>query len=310
MGSGTLHIAVGVLKNSDGEVLIARRQAGKPGAGQWEFPGGKRHPGETVQAALQRELEEELGITDCVSTPLIRIRHAYPDRTVLLDTWTVDAWRGTARGAEGQAIQWVQPATLPDAGLLAADAPIASAIRLPATYAVSPPNASGAALGAWLQAPTAPMLRVRLPATSDADYWAQWPDLQAAARGSATELIADRLPDSARQEGLSVHLSAAHAAKLQERPMGLRWFGCSCHSGAALRHAERVGADFAVLGHVQRTPSHADRPALGWAKWGRLVDVAQLPVYAIGGLGSGDVRMARQCGGQGVAAIRGFFDGA
>lgn len=302
-----LHIAVGVLTNAAGEVLIAQRQAGKPGAGEWEFPGGKRHPGESVAEALSRELREELGIEVGASSPLIRIRHAYPDRDVLLDTWQVDSHVGQPRGAEGQAIAWVRPDDLPDAGLLQADAPIANAIRLPPAYAICPPQATPAELHTWLDSPRAPMLRLRLPTLADAAYWPLWKDLQAVSRGRGVMLIADRLPPSPIAGGASVHLSAADASKLQRRLDGLAWFACSCHTAEELRHAAKIGADFAVLGQVQATPSHDDHPPLGWSRWQSLVDAAQLPVYGIGGLRNSDIPRARAQGGQGVAAIRAFW---
>lgn len=303
----SLHIAVGVLTNSAGEVLIAQRQAGQAGAGEWEFPGGKRHPGESVRQALARELDEELGVTVRQCTPLIRIRHTYPDRSVLLDTWWVDDYACVPRGVEGQATAWVQTEALPHAGLLAADAPIANAIRLPAKYAICPPDATDTALLAWLAAPKARLLRVRRPAVADAAYWQAWPALADAARASDTVLLADRLPSAGQGGDLSVHISAARAAELQRRPSGLTWFGVSCHTPSALRHAAAIGADFAVLGQVKTTPSHPGRKPLGWAHWQRWADAAQLPVYAIGGLREDDVAVARTHGGQGVAAIRDFW---
>ena len=301
-----LHIAVGVLTKANGDVLIAQRQSGKPGAGEWEFPGGKRHPGESIQTALARELREELGIVIQTCERLIRIRHAYPDRTVLLDTWRVDAWHGEARGAEGQPIAWVSPGALPTAGLLAADAPIANAIHMPARYAISPAEATTDELLAWLAQPRVPMLRVRLPSCTDTDYWQAWPVLSAAARAAGVTLVADRLPGTIIGP-VSVHLAAADTAKLQQRPAGLDWFGVSCHTPQALRRAADIGADFAVLGHVQATPSHAGQAPLGWPRWGRWADAAQLPVYAIGGVGGDDVTIARNNGGQGVAGIRAYW---
>ena len=116
----SLHIAVGVLRRGR-QVLISQRREGKPGAGQWEFPGGKCEPGESIQAALRRELVEELGIHLKHCQRLIRLRHRYPDREVLLDTWLVDAWSADPTGLEGQAVRWVDVCELSAAGLLEAD---------------------------------------------------------------------------------------------------------------------------------------------------------------------------------------------
>jgi 8-oxo-dGTP diphosphatase len=115
-----------------GRVLIAQRPAGKHMAGGWEFPGGKLKPGEERLAGLARELREELGISITgTPRPLIRVRHAYPSREVLLDIWVVKSYSGDARGLDGQALRWCTPDELEEAELLPADRPIVRALRLP-----------------------------------------------------------------------------------------------------------------------------------------------------------------------------------
>jgi mutator protein MutT len=117
--------------DADGRVLIAQRPPGKHLAGGWEFPGGKLEPGETREAGLARELHEELGITIATPRPLIRVRHAYPTREVLLDMWVVTRYQGKPRGLDGQALRWCAQDDLPAAELLPADKPIVAALRLP-----------------------------------------------------------------------------------------------------------------------------------------------------------------------------------
>jgi mutator protein MutT len=112
-------------------VLIAQRPAGKHLAGGWEFPGGKLEPGEERLAGLARELREELGITIGTPRPLIRVRHAYPSREVLLDIWVVARYRGEPQGLDGQALRWCTQDELATADLLPADKPIVGALRLP-----------------------------------------------------------------------------------------------------------------------------------------------------------------------------------
>ncbi|HXH02898.1 MAG TPA: NUDIX domain-containing protein, partial [Candidatus Competibacteraceae bacterium] len=84
-----IHVAAGALVNGRGEVLITRRHDHQHQGGLWEFPGGKVEPGEGTEQALARELHEELGVEMVAARPLIRIRHAYPDKAVLLDVWRV-----------------------------------------------------------------------------------------------------------------------------------------------------------------------------------------------------------------------------
>ena len=114
-----------------GRVLIAQRPAGKHLAGGWEFPGGKLEPVEERLAGLARELREELGIEIATPRPLIRVRHAYPTREVLLDIWVVRRYSGEPRGLDGQALRWCTQDELSTADLLPADKPIVAALRLP-----------------------------------------------------------------------------------------------------------------------------------------------------------------------------------
>ena len=109
-----LHVVVGVLTDASGRVLIQRRATQAHQGGLWEFPGGKREPGESVLDALQRELQEELciAIDTASAQPLIQIQHDYGDRQVLLDTWHVVDWSGEPIGAEGQPIAWWLPGQL------------------------------------------------------------------------------------------------------------------------------------------------------------------------------------------------------
>ena len=103
--TGTVHVAVGIVADSAGAILIARRPDHAHQGGLWEFPGGKVEAAESVATALQRELHEELGIAVQAAEPWLQIRHAYPDKTVLLDVWRVTAWRGEPHGREGQPLR-------------------------------------------------------------------------------------------------------------------------------------------------------------------------------------------------------------
>jgi 8-oxo-dGTP diphosphatase len=127
-----IHVVAGVVIDADGRVLIAQRPAGTHMAGGWEFPGGKLEPGEERLLGLARELREELGITLVGQPrPLIRVRHAYPSREVLLDMWVVKRYNGKVRGLDGQALRWCSQEELERTELLPADRPIVRALRLP-----------------------------------------------------------------------------------------------------------------------------------------------------------------------------------
>ena len=112
-------------------VLVAQRPPGTHLAGGWEFPGGKLEPGEERSAGLARELHEELGITIGTPRPLIRVRHAYPSREILLDVWVVRHYHGEPQGLDGQPLRWCTLKELTTVDLLPADGPIVRALWLP-----------------------------------------------------------------------------------------------------------------------------------------------------------------------------------
>jgi len=126
-----IHVVAGVVIDVADRVLIAQRPEGKHMAGGWEFPGGKLEPGEERLAGLTRELQEEIGITIGPPRPLIRVRHAYASREVLLDVWVVRGYSGEPRGLDGQALRWCTQDELAETELLPADKPIVAALRLP-----------------------------------------------------------------------------------------------------------------------------------------------------------------------------------
>lgn len=123
-----VQVAVGIVINAAGAVLITRRPDHAHQGGLWEFPGGKVENGETVMLALRRELHEELGITVQTAEPWLQIRHAYPDQTVLLAVWRVTAYTGEPHGREGQPLVWALPAQIGDFTFSAADQPIIAAL--------------------------------------------------------------------------------------------------------------------------------------------------------------------------------------
>jgi 8-oxo-dGTP diphosphatase len=126
-----VHVVAGVLRNAADRILLAQRLPGKHLAGGWEFPGGKVEPGETRFDTLKRELHEELGVEVQGARPLLCVRHAYPERVILLDVWIVTQYLGEPLGQEGQPLRWCAREDLPHAELLPADKPIVTALRLP-----------------------------------------------------------------------------------------------------------------------------------------------------------------------------------
>ena len=119
------------LIDADGRVLLAQRPEGKSVAGLWEFPGGKVDPGETPEAALIRELREELGIETKASclAPLTFASHSYEDFHLLMPLFACRRWDGIATGREGQTLAWVRPERLRDYPMPPADIPLIPILR-------------------------------------------------------------------------------------------------------------------------------------------------------------------------------------
>ncbi len=304
-----LHVAVGVIYNLRGEILIARRHDHLHQGGLWEFPGGKVEPGETVEEALRRELREELAIEVGEASPLIGIRHDYPDLSVFLDVWKVDAFRGVPEGLQGQPIRWVNPDELPHFAFPAANQPIVAAARLPEFCPIVDGDSGRAeAVLERLCAQGFRLAQLRAKRLSDQSYR----DLARRAvdycRPRGLDLLLNAEPPWVIETGAAgVHLPSRRLMALQERPLPEEfWVAASCHGPEEIRRAEGIGVDFIVLSPVLATPSHPDAEPLGWPRFGALAQAANLPVFALGGMSPAHLAQARRFGAQGVAGIRGF----
>lgn len=308
-----IHVAAAVIRSPEGQVLIARRPADKHQGGLWEFPGGKVEPGEAVREALGRELREELGIQVTEACPLIRIRHDYPDKSVLLDVWEVTAFEGTAHGAEGQPLAWVAPDALPGYAFPAANRPIVSAARLPDRYWITPDDADPARLLEGLARALdggARLVQLRAPRLGEGDYRAVATQALARCAGRAEVLLKGPLAWAGDFPAAGWHLTAQQLRALTpgSRPLPAgRWLAASCHDAAELALARACDVDFVTLSPIRATLSHPGSPALGWSAAEALLETFDRPAFLLGGLTAGDLAEARARGGQGIAAIRGLW---
>jgi len=310
-----IHVAAAAVFDSQGRVLIARRHEHVHQGGLWEFPGGKVEVGESVAAALARELHEEVGIEVRHARPLIRVRHDYGDKAVLLDVWRVSEFDGEAHGREGQPLDWVAPDELPAYDFPAANRPIVAAVRLPEHYLITPEP--GADIEAFLQALRASLRRgitlaqLRAKSLSRADYLSLAQRALPIARDHGTRLLLNADPELVMEAGADgVQLSSAQLRTLTKRPLSSDfWVGASCHSAEDLALAAALEVDFAVLSPVAATASHPEASPLGWARFQSLTDHAPFPVYALGGMTAADTETSFRYGAQGVAAIRGLWAG-
>lgn len=306
-----IDVAVAIFMRPDGRVLLAERPAGKVYADYWEFPGGKVEPGESVHAALVREVDEELGVRIERAFPWITQVFTYPHATVRLHFFRVTAWLGEPRAVEHKGLSWERPEAIRVAPLLPANGPVMKGLLLPDEYAVT----QAAEMGVEkflkrLQGRLAGGLRLIQIREKEWDRTAVASFARrviALARPYGAKVLINADAVRVRETGADgVHLTAAQLMTATSRP-DFQFVGASCHTAGELRAAEKLGVDFAVLGPVLATQTHPGAVPLGWDGFEALVRGALIPVYALGGLTPGMLDAARLRGAHGIAMLRGSW---
>ena len=304
-----IQVAVGVIKNSDGEVLISLRDKALQQGGLWEFPGGKLEAGETAREALCRELKEELSIVVNSAYPLITIKHQYPETMVQLNVFLVESFFGNVVNNLGQPTQWVEISELDKYRFLAANQSIICATKLPPYYAILDDTNDGELLSNFqkILSKGVKLIHARLKKSPEALLKVFIDQIYPICQQNRILLLINS--DRASEVVVDgIHLTSRHLLTLQKRPESCRWLAASCHNLQELQQAERVGVDYVVLAPVFATQTHPHATTLGWQQFASLVEQVNLPVYALGGLSIKDLDQARFSGAQGIAAIRTFLD--
>ena len=303
-----VHVAVGILTD-DKKIFITRRSLDSHQGGKWEFPGGKLEPGEQVLAALKRELREEIGIDVRHATPFMRVAHAYPDKNVLLDVWRVSDYRGSPQGREGQETRWVRVRDLMQFEFPEADRPILRRLWLPPLYLITDAQRFGATeflvkLECALAA-GARLVQLREPQFSQAAYQAYAREVANLCHRYGAKLLLNAEPDWVADCGADgVHLNSRRLMACDRRPLTSDyWVAASCHDVAELKQAAHLNLDFAVLSPVAKTASHPEAVPLGWEKFQTLCAGVSIPVFALGGMRSKDLDLARAASAQGLAMV-------
>ncbi|HEX9398014.1 MAG TPA: Nudix family hydrolase [Burkholderiales bacterium] len=292
-----VEVAAAVIQRPDGAFLLAQRPAGKVYAGYWEFPGGKVEVNEAAEAALARELHEELGIDVEHAYPWITRVFTYSHATVRLQFFKVFNWKSNPHPQEGQAIAWQRLEDPMVSPMLPANAPVLASLALPVEYAVTDSARFGLdAIRRRLEAGLK-LLQVREPGLDEAQRQSFTASVIALAHRHGCKVLTKKV--FAGADGL--HLNAKDLMSIEKRPEAAL-VGASCHSREELGRAMQLGLDFAVLGPVKDKA-----PALGWQGFADLARGASIPVYAIGGLTRADLEPAWSAGAHGVAMIRGAW---
>ena len=306
-----LKVAVAVIKDKTGQILISKRADDVHQAGLWEFPGGKIEAGENTLQALSRELAEELSIKVLSAKPLLQIQHQYEDLAVFLDVYTVNDFKGTARGMEGQPISWVDKTELVSFSFPVANKRIVDTLLLPPYYPIVDEclgdEAEMLSQLEHLISRGYKMIQLRAKSLSDEQFkvFAKRA-LSLCEKDGVTLFINAGLQCAIELNAKAVHLSGK---ELINSPLTLpeeMKIAVSCHTQEELYKAATLGALFAVLSPVCKSKTHPEVVPLGWSHFAELVFNSPLPVYALGGLEIEDLAIALSNGAQGVAGIRGF----
>ncbi|PHS71800.1 MAG: DNA mismatch repair protein MutT [Cycloclasticus sp.] len=310
-----LKIAVGVIKNQSGEVLISQRAEDVHQGGLWEFPGGKLESGESTFQALKRELFEELSIEVLSAKPFLVVQHQYDDVSVNLDVYSVDEFQGAVRGMEQQVTKWVTVSELAHYAFPAANQVIIDRLNLPHYYPIIDEclgddetllNHLDSLISRGFG-----MIQLRAKSKSDDEFKALAFEALNKCKLKNVRLFLNTNLDVAKTlNAKAVHLNGAEFKKIKHRSTSGISFAVSCHTQMDLKNAYKSGALFAVLSPVKKTNTHVDVKPLGWKAFADMVGQVSLPVFALGGIGPENLDKAVMCGGYGISGIRLFVNNA
>jgi 8-oxo-dGTP diphosphatase len=305
-----LEVAVAVVRNAQGHVLLAERTPRQISAGFWELPGGKIDAGETPLAAARRELLEEVGVHAEALSASSTYEHRFPTRRLRLHFFEVTRWRGEARGREGQRVAWAD-ARHPPQPLLPSNVRMLARLSLaPLLVRVELEHGRDA----WAECAAAV---AHLPAIADVVFAA--PSLPAGQRAQLGRRLAAALKSrdarlflsggvaDARHAGLpDICSDGAELGRLSARPSARAWIVEAADS-QALAQARALGSDAVI---IPAAPGSAGR-APDWQFVRRTIEAARLPCYIAGALDSADLAAARAVGAIGIVvaadAYRGRF---
>ncbi|HSH85136.1 MAG TPA: thiamine phosphate synthase [Guyparkeria sp.] len=319
-------IVLGLLREPGDRVWVEVRSDGKHLAGMRAFPGGRRLPGETLRAALGRELAEEIGISVRRARRLITLDWDYPDRRLRLIGFEVTDWAGQPRPLEGQRLAAEPLGKNERAEWLAAMPPanrgLVNALVLPRCLAITPPVGRGG-VTAWqagvesgLASFQAPMLVNLRPGPGIDRSAVAWHRLARAVLAAGHWPVVNPpggagLPEG-MEAGVGVHLNherleSVSVNSVREWQARGQLVTAAVHDAMSLERAAELAVDLVTVSPVRATATHPGSKGIGWAGFETLATAAAMPVYALGGVGPDDLPRIWRRGGFGVAAISAFW---
>lgn len=319
-------IVLGMLREPDDRVWAEIRPENKHLAGALAFPGGKRGAGESLREALCRELTEEVGVDVLRARRLIELTWDYPDRRLRLVGFEVTRWAGTPTSREGQRLvchsldgshreDWLAAMPPANRGLV-------NAMVLPRCMAITPPR-SGQSAEAWfgrieagLAQLAAPMLINLRPADDtplSAAHWRALADrLRAAGHWPLVNPAGTQGFPAGLDAGIGLHLNHARLGEASAQTVAV-WqqqghlVSAAVHDRQSMDRANWLGVDLVMISPLRPTATHPGVVGMGWEAFAGLVEMARMPVYALGGVSPDDLGRVWRRGGHGVASISAFW---
>ena len=310
-----VHVAVAlIIKNQ--QVLISLRPSHVHQGGLWEFPGGKLEKGETAEQALSREIKEELAIDIVSAKPFMSIQHDYIDKSVLLDVLLVDDFTGVPQGAEGQAIKWQAINDLNTDDFPQANRAIVHRLQCSDQYLITGNFTSlddfQNKLSSTLHE-SKKLVQLRCKSKELTAGYHQLAKLAAKiCQQYQTTLLLNTSPEEFQclsEYAQGLHLSSSRLFDFNERPVSMnKILSVSCHSASEVSQAKKLQADIILISPVKETASHPGVKGIGWDSFKKLANGFEGVVYALGGMTKKDIKLAKSCSAQGVAAISEFWE--
>jgi len=305
-----VHVAVGVVKNNNGEYLISKRHEHLHQGNLWEFPGGKVEKNETSYAALCRELYEELKISVLQAEPLVKISHQYSDKHVLLDVWLVDSYEGIPVSQQQQPVQWVQQNKFDSYSFPQANKLIISCLQLSPYYAITGSYNNLQDFSSRFEHSLksgAKLIQLRSKNATGNELSELLSISKSLCDIYNTKLLVNS-SSTIVNEVDGIHLDSKKLMSLSERPISYnKLLAASVHNKVELTKAMEIEVDFIVVSPVLETTSHPGARILNWAGLKQLVELSTIPVYALGGMQKSMIPQIKETGAFGLAAISEFW---
>ena len=307
-------VALGVIQSNSGHFLISKRPAEVHLGGYFEFPGGKAKGEESFKIALRRELYEELGIHISSVRRLIHFTHCYSDLNIYFQVFKIIEFQGEISAMEDSDIKWVANNKLehirfPPANKAIIDTLLLSNLYMIADYAVFKDNLLdivGKNLAQGIK-----VVQFRAQKLTRREYLSLAKKLKTLCEENSAKMICNcdmSWVSDIKPHG--IHLNSRQLRMIADSNVESacqEFFSVSCHNKQEIEMANKLNIRCILLGSVHRTLSHPNARQLGWAKFNKLCDYANVPVFALGGVNVEELRLAEAHGAHGVAGIRTFM---